>query len=252
MITSAVAGMLCYWMTVAAAPLQPVPPDLLPAMVKFDRVYIPTLAMTSQGNVDGANKAVKRLVTYWEDFRGRFYNAYPGDEEWKPNFDQIGESIAKGADIITSGGDLKAAHEALERVRQVFWKLRARNGVPYYIDRLTAYHEPMEAIVLAAMENEKMKLSPADRAALQTNLKKAETRWRAVLNTPFNAELFGFDDQEVASMKRLIANESKALSDLATALQSGDDKEIIQKAKAIKAPFAQLFMSFGSFEGMGS
>ena len=56
-------------------------------------------------------------------------------------------SVAEKAHAAISKGDLADAHEILERIRDLLERLRSRNGIVTFSDRMNAYHEAMEHIL---------------------------------------------------------------------------------------------------------
>ena len=89
--------------------------------------------------------------------------------------------------IVVSERKVTDAHEALEHVREVLMKLRQRNGIDYFIDRLTAFHEPMEAIVLAAKDKTGDTLTDADIALIRKRMPQAEQAWQRVAAAKLDA-----------------------------------------------------------------
>ena len=61
-----------------------------------------------------------------------------------------------------AAGNNAAAHTALEDVRIDLMKLRSAQGVDYFMDRLTAFHEPMEVLALAGNTLKPQDLTPAN------------------------------------------------------------------------------------------
>jgi len=72
------------------------------------------------------------------------------------------------------------AHEALEPVRLRRMPAREQSGIGHYPDLLTAFHEPMEAIVLAAKDQTPARFGARQRGEIDTNLADAPARWHRV------------------------------------------------------------------------
>lgn len=232
----------------AAAPA--LPTYLTADMVTLDRAYIAALALTSQEKPEPSRKAMAILVPTWQAFQVKYIGANPADAQWRLDFDAVNGMIARADEIVTTGADLVAAHDELEGVRITLMELRERNGIAYYVDALTRYHEPMEAIVLAGKGKTPETLTAADLETIQAHLGEAEALWRQIQAAPFDAALFGFAPERQAALQQQVAAESEALARLRAALEAGDTAAIIQRAVAIKPAFATLFMLFGDFEGL--
>jgi hypothetical protein len=150
--------------------------------------------------------------------------------------------------IVLSGKDILKAHEILEDIQIVFMKLRKRNNIDYYIDYLTEFHEPMEAIVLTVKDKTPETLTNGDIREIQISLNEALPIWGKIENLKFDEKLFGFAADKTIKMKSYVQGESGALNRLKQVIASKDRKLIIQASVAIKSNFANLFMMFGDFE----
>jgi len=224
--------------------------DMLKDMVKFDQVYIPPLAFTSQQKAAPSKMSMKRLNKVWRAFYQAYYNSSKDDVQWKADFDKVKKMISRADSIVNSGENLLEAHEALEGVRITFMNLRQRNGIEYFIDYLTAFHEPMEAIALTAKGKTLETLSEEDISKMKENLPEASSLWGKVESFPFNAGVFGFSLEKERQRKSLVKAERQALNGLSVALESGDKARIIKAGVGVKPNFAKLFMMFGDFGKM--
>jgi hypothetical protein len=221
--------------------------DLRQDMVKLDKAYIAALALTSQGKVAESRKAMEILGGSWNQFKDRHYGANPDDPQWKKDLDAVDHMIAEAAQIVVSDRKVTDAHEALEEVRMVMMKLRARNGIEYFVDQLTAFHEPMEAIVLAAKDKTPETLSDADMQRIRETLPEAEKLWARAMAENLDGPTYQLEASQLERARKLMQAEQQALAALKSALAGGDKPSIIKAAVAIKPNFAALFMTFGDF-----
>ncbi len=232
-----------------AAAAAPMPPTyLLADMVTLDRAYIAALAVTSLEKLEPSQKSMAILVPTWAAFQAKYIGSNPADPQWRPDFDAVNDMIGRADEIVRANSGLVAAHDELEDVRITLMGLRERNGLTYYVDHLTRFHEPMEAIVLAAKGKTPQTLSAADLDVIQSHLPAARSIWADVTAAPFDAALFGFAPEKQAAMQKQLSAESAALSQLQAALDAGDTPAIIQRAVALKPAFSVLFMLFGDFD----
>ena len=222
--------------------------DLIKDFVSFDQAYIPALALTSQGKIEESKKAMNLLKDNWKTFKETYKTHNKKDLEWGKDFDKVDQMISSADKIVLSGKDISRAHDVLEDVRIVFMKLRKRNNIDYYVDYLTEFHEPMEAVVLTAKDKTPETLTDGDVREIQTSLNQASTIWGKIENLKFDEKLFGFATDRTVKMKSYVQAESDALKRLKQTMGSKDKKLIIQVAVAIKPNFANLFMMFGDFE----
>lgn len=221
--------------------------DLRRDMVSLDKVYIAALALSSQGKAAETRKATADLTRAWQGFNARYRAANPADSQWTRDFDTVSRHIDDATAIAASDRKTTDAHEALEEVRIVLWRLRERNGIEYFIDRLTAFHEPMEGIVLAAKDKTGAQLTEADLAKIRALLPEAQALWQRAMAAPFDAAAYQLNAASYDKARRLMQLEHQSLAALASALASGNRDQIVKAAVAIKPNFAALFMVFADF-----
>lgn len=220
---------------------------LVEDMVRFDQVYIPTLAYTSEEKLKPSRMAMKSLNVVWDSFNAKYRADTHGDSQWSSDFDKVDSFVKAASRIVEYGTNLKQAHEELENIRLVFMHLRERNNIDYFVDHLTRFHEPMEKIVLAAKNKTEKTFSGKDLGLIQKTLPVAKNLWHAVINAKFEPELYDFDKNKEAKLHSLLENERMALQRLEKALTRKNKNEIINAAVAIKPNFAKIFKSFGKF-----
>ncbi|GBD89971.1 GDSL-like Lipase/Acylhydrolase [bacterium BMS3Abin04] len=219
--------------------------DILSGMVKFDEVYIPVLALTSQNKIDLSLIAMERLKKYWTEFKNMYSNYYFNDKNWGASFCRIDNLISRASTIVDSREKLRQAHETLEGVRQIFMKLRHRNNINYFIDLLTEFHEPMEKIVLKAKKLKPEKFTKKDWREFNGLSITAKRLWKNVMNYNFNSSLFNFDRAKTIKFRNNLSAESKMLNKLLNSMNNKNINAILQNAKNIKPNFAKIFMMFG-------
>jgi len=220
---------------------------LVQDMIKFDQYYIPALAFTSDEKLPQARSAMQALTPVWQSFRQRYAASRTSDKQWQTDFNTVSNSIEEAAKIVSSGKNLKNAHEALEHIRIVFMELRHRNNIDYYIDNLTSFHEPMEKIVLAGKDKTVETFQAQHLDTIRHTLPQAKQIWMAMKLKPFDAKLYGFNQAQTESLRSLINQEMLALDKLEKTLASNDKQAIINAAVAIKPNFARIFKKFGRF-----
>ena len=221
--------------------------DFLANSAGFDKAYIPALALTSQGEAEKSKVAMARLDQAWHFYSNAHRQDNPGDESWMKGFVEIEQWIREADTVVASGGKLIDAHNVLEHVRISLMQLRQNHGVDYYPDHLTAFHEPMEEIVLAAKGKTPATFTEQDLAKIRNTIPALEARWSAVRKARFDPANYGLDTERAAKVKRFLELETEAMETLKKALSGSDKAAMIQSAVAIKPPYAQLYMLFGEF-----
>lgn len=221
--------------------------------VALDAVYIPALALTSAAQSDAsvadkARAAMQRLDARWPALRTSLQAslaATPAQAAAARKTIAAVESHIAGGRTAVAKGDFKGAHDALEEVRIDLMKARTARGVDYFVDRLTAYHEPMEVIALAGLQLKPQDLTPAKKAEIEKAFAEARALWRGIeQNLPRPAD-YGLDAARASQFEKGVADETAALTRLSDALRGGDAAALLKAAQAIKPPFARTFTAFG-------
>lgn len=221
---------------------------LVQDMVVLDRSYIAALKMTSQEKLIPSRKAMARLILVWEEFENNHRGMSKIDTAWQQDMDRVNDFIASANRTVSKGDNLKNAHEELEHVRTVMMEVRVRNQIDYFVDHLTRFHVPMEAIVLSVRGKTQADLSEETIVKMQSDLHRALSLWEKVMATPFDKDVFGFTQEKAKQLEMLREKELKALVSLEQALTGSNKKQIIQSGLEIKPFFAEMFMLFGNFE----
>jgi hypothetical protein len=217
-------------------------------MAAFDKAYIPALALTSQGDKEASEKAMKLTMAQWSVFKKRYAKFFTRKKADKEDMKVIAIMIADADHKIKSEGKLDDAHETLEEVRNTFLKIRKRNSIDYYLDYTTKFEVPMEAIFLTARGKTAETLTDAMVLKIKDNVKIARQNWGNLQNASFDPALFSFTAKKDAQRLGYIQAETEAMNRLEKALGGGNKEEIIKSALGIKSNYVSLFLLFGDFE----
>ena len=229
----------------------------------FDKVYIPALVLTNQGKVEESRKAMKLLNQNWEPLASKHYAVAQNNIRLQRNLNKIQTAIRTADKIVDGGENLKDAHELLETIRFILMEIRRNNltlalkdpnkraALPrYYIDYLTEFHEPMEAIVLTAKGKTPETLTDEDVAKIKEELAEASKLLITIENVEFEQSIYGFSDEETETMRGYIKQETESLDKLRKALEGKDEEKIIRASIEVKPVFVKLFTMFGDFESL--
>ena len=143
-------------------------------------------------------------------------------------------ALADKAAAEIAGGQLAAAHETLEGVREDIGALHERNGVISFSDRMNAYHARMEEILMA------------DHGALDTAALGQLREQAAVL--VFLAEgIARHPPAEAgdADFAPLLAGMENSAAALLEAARAGDASAAASALKALKPAYSKFFLKFG-------
>ena len=217
--------------------------------VDLDAVYIPALALTSAAQSDAAvsdkaRAAMQRLDARWPALRGRLQASLGSSPDTRKTIAAVDAHIAGGRKAVAKG-DFKAAHEALEEVRIDLMKARTARGVDYFVDRLTAYHEPMEVLALAGLQLKPQDLTPTKKAEMEKAFAEARALWHGIEQHRPRPADYALDAARAAQFEKGVADETVALTRLSDAFRGQDAAALLKAAQAIKPPFARTFTAFG-------
>ena len=224
-------------------------------MVAFDAIYIPALAMSTNASQDPAatpkaKATLAALAQQWPALRQRLAATWGPQPPtgWPQTLASVGQHI-ETAMAASGRSDWKQTHEALEPVRIDLMKARQRQGMDYFVDRLTAFHEPMEELALAGSTLQPSQVDAARRAELEKAYVRARTRWLGIEQQPVDRVAYGLSAARQAQLRKALDDETSALGQLSDALRNSDNARLLKAAAAIKPPFARAFIAFGQLEG---
>ncbi len=211
---------------------------------KFDSHFIATLFLTAQGKQEKAASEMNLLLNYWKTFKSEYYSYESKDSKWKSDFDKV-ESILKSAEQIIKGGKkIHDAHEKLEKIREIFYALRQRNSIDYYLDGLIKFHGNMEKIVHPLKGKKPKDVNKKLISALSKAVNKAEKDWRAFAEQKFDNETYSFPPAKIQKLQKAIKVEGRTLKKLKDALKKSDKQKIVKLGMSVKKNFRNVFLLF--------
>lgn len=242
---AALAACMSPWVATAAP---------LDDMVAFDALYIPALAASTSASQDAravpkAQAANQALAARWPALRGQLSVTWgPPSPAWIATLAAVDRQIAQSQTAVAQA-NWKQAHEALEDVRIELMKARLSQGMDYVVDRLTAYHEPMETLAIAGTTWRPAEVDATRRAQLEQAGLHAAALWRGIERQSIDMAAHGLSPQRQAQLRQALDDESAALDRLDRALRTGSQEQVLKAAAALKPAFARAFTAFGRAEG---
>jgi len=224
---------------------------ILDNSIALDAVYIPALSLTNAkpGDTAAAAKAraaMQRLDAEWPALKDLSGKAPAQAAAARKTLAQVDHALAEARKAMAAGNNA-AAHTALEDVRIDLMKLRSAQGVDYFMDRLTAFHEPMEVLALAGNTLKPQDLTPAKRAEMEKTYAEARALWRSIEQNLPDPKVYQLSEAQQAQFNKGMADVTQALSRLSDALRGADNAALLKAAAAIKPPFARTFTAFGRY-----
>jgi hypothetical protein len=244
--------------------------DFLADMVAMEKSYINPLFFTSNMNPPKAKASYEAFVPVWNAFYAEYRSYRPSEKNWIARFDAMDAAVKAPKAVIDQAVKLFAAkdpscvalptvppsfncpilvgaHDILEAVRYEMWELRSHNGFPRFVtDTLTAYHDPMEAIVLTFKGRALPTISAEELAAVGEYLDEAIFLWTFVEKAPIDADLWGFSEAAMVVIEARKAAESAMLEKLAAFYDAGDFVSLAANSMALKKAFVPVYTAFAS------
>jgi hypothetical protein len=228
--------------------------ELVQAMADMDKAYIPPLFYTSNNSKPLSLKSMAICKAEWAKFAAEYYDYRPDYANWQSYFVAVEAAIAEADAIVTSCAkdpsctNVVPAHEPLEIVRLTMRELRTHNGFPKFnTDAMTAFHDPMEAIVLSVKGKTPDMIDDTMMAMLRAYLDEALFLWSKVEKCPLEPALWHFTDQQVTDYYTYLFQERMALEAFEDALNAENKPAIIQTGMALKPIFMKAYTLFGDF-----
>ena len=220
--------------------------DVIYDMARFDRAYVPALALTEEKDSTGQSVlAVKRLKQDWAVLSGKYAQVLALDgasEDINRNLDR--------ADMLITTGDFRGAHKELEPIGSILLRARKKHGIDYFMDYMTAFHSSLERAVAILDNRVPATLTEEDVSVISGLLPDIRTRWNAVAEAPFDRTAFLFDKETETSLRSALAEEAKAIDNMDAALRSGNHKLIFKHALLLREGYQRVFRMFGNFESV--
>jgi len=234
--------------------------QLVSDMCALEKAYINPLFFTSSQNLPKTTQTFQAFVASWQTFAATYRTYRPDAANWGARFDEVDEAVASAEAIVAAARascplpppgqavplcpQLVPAHDALEAVRYAMLRLRTHNGFPkFFTDKLTAFHDPMEAIVLSVKDLSPAAISDELLAVLAASVAEADFLWSAVEQTPLDAA-WGFDEAESAAIRARVVAERYALDAFAAAVAAANRDVLPALAVSLKARFVPVYTSF--------
>ena len=197
-------------------------------------VYRMALFSTNSGNQNGSVETITKFAAGWGALTGKWLKTpppqYADDKQFPADADKV-SAISSKALVQAKAGDLKAAHQTLEAIRDVLGGLRKRNGVIIYSDHMNAYHSQMEKILTTSYAGAPQRLT-ADAGVLAYLAQALKDNAPATMATsPEFAAALAAVQQSVVALQQ--------------ALSGKDPKAVMSAIKQLKMPYAKLFVRWG-------
>ncbi len=214
--------------------------DVRPAMVQFDRAFLPTLDHTLQVNTHDAKRAVFYLEFRWRRLRSQLIHQYPEAQETLRRIDNwLGDAYY----AIDANHPYTAANQ-LEHVKYELMVLRSHHDIDYYLDALYDFQGGLELLTEAAADEMLCLMEWEEFEALSRELR---LEWQYIMRKPFDQDLHGFDQKQVSRLKYEQRAMAEAMHAFAKATKRADRAETEEAARVLMPRFKEVLRLFGDY-----
>jgi hypothetical protein len=224
----------------SAGGYNPSAPAFIDLYQAFNDNYKQALLATHQRDKEKAWSELAGARVAWQMLVRQHYDApppeYRKDQLWKRDLTTIGSDISTAV-TQAQAGDLAGAHKTLEPIRRIWLEIRKRNGVRWFGDQLTLFHDVMEPAVQTAIAG----VTDGNIASFERQLDTVSTSWRNVLEFKYSPE----SEERRKLLAEMLATETQALANLRAAAEARDYANLKRLAQAVQAGFLALYLAFG-------
>lgn len=212
---------------------------LTDAMQEAYAPYRAALFRTNSNAQAESQQAMAQAQQSWGKLSAQFAAKRPApydrDTAFASSLAEVSKVYATAAEQVAAK-QLPAAHETLEKARDVMAELRRRNNVIVFSDYMNAYHAEMEHVL-----NESPKLLAQDKGMQQL---LAMTGALEYLSKKLSTEAPAayLKNEEFVALNKAV---SQSVADLLAALYSQDASAVKSAIAKVKAPYSKLFLKFG-------
>lgn len=201
--------------------------------------YRVALFRTNSNAQSESQQAIAQAQQAWTKLTEQFGAKPPAPYDRDPAFAQSLAEVSKvyaTAAPQATANQLTAAHETLEKARDIMAEMRRRNQVIVFSDHMNAYHLEMENVLING-----------PKILEQTDGKRQFIAMVGVLNylaKKLNSEAPGNymkNEEFVESVKAV----EKSVSDLQIAAFSQDAAAVKAALAKVKVPYSKFFLKFG-------
>jgi len=221
--------------------------DFDSALAAWNTFYKRALYATQRGDPEIAKRPLGMSREAWYQVIARYYEEPPAeyaeDPRWQRDLAGITGHLHL-AEWLVAAGDMEAAHETLEPVRQIWLEVRERNGVRHFGDELTRFHDVMDEVVLWGTGQTHGGVTDENIEEFYAKVVALDEAWQRV-------DRFGFYPKEQLGpggqrqYVRFMGEAADAVEELRYTVEDRLLDEIPEAAASVKRAFVPLYMQFG-------
>lgn len=209
------------------------------AMQEAYAPYRLALFKTNSNSQAESQQAMIQVQQSWGNLVTRFGARPPApydrDAAFAASLGEVSKVYAKAAGEVASN-QLGAAHETLERARDIMADIRHRNHVIVYSDHMNAYHAEMESVL-----NQGSKVLSQSNGMQQLAAMAGALKYLAAKLASEAPAAYAKNGEFVSLVKGV----DQSVNDLLAALFAQDAAAVKAAIEKLKMPYSRLFLKFG-------
>ena len=186
----------------------------------------------SQHAIAQAQQSWTKII---EQYSGRPPAPYDRDQAFATSLSEVSKVYAQAAREVAAN-QLSAAHETLEKARDIMAEMRRRNAVVIFSDHMNAYHSEMENVLI---NGPKILSQPGGMQQLTAMVGALSyLAHRLITEAPANYTT----NEEFGEMVKAV---NQSVSNLQDALFLQDMEAVKAALSKVKVPYSKFFLKFG-------
>lgn len=211
------------------------------SMVHFDRAFIPVLIYAYEGDIHQAKRSVFYLEFQWQKLQKKYEGYLPDEAE---ALNRISAWLGDAYYAIDANSPATAANQ-LEHVKYELMELRRRYGIDYYPDGLYDFQSTIDLLADAAGDELMCRIEWDEYEHL---INRAQGAWKAVMEQPFDAGLYEFDETRLGQLKAKQHVMEEVLVEFAETFSCANRQDLAVASQGLQPAFFEVLRLFGSFE----
>jgi hypothetical protein len=204
-------------------------------LVEAYSYYKKALSLTSKSDTQKKSIAtMEKFIVSWENLTAKYKDDAPEPFAKLPNYSNlIVRPVTIGQQALKElrENNIKVAHNTLEEIRYLLWKMRTDAGLVTLSDKVNDFHEVMEIVLDKMAESKSVE-----------NFKKVGQRYGAWMEIKWEeqAGMSVFTADRDTFNKAIIAGRN-AIGELRGKLAKGDIKAATAASKKVKKAYKTIF-----------
>ena len=214
-------------------------------MIAFDKAFVPVYYHITLEDNYMAKRAVFRLDFQWQKFFNKYAEQFPEDENWTEGFRRANSWLQDAYTAIATN-DVATAYMQLDHFRYEMIKLRARQEMPYYLDKVWDFQIALDMVMEVVRDPE---LCLVEWVHFEDMVAELDASWLALKHNEPEILLYNWDKEKVKIFRTKRNELGYCFEHFKEGLLCTDDRRFIaNNCDEIEPKLMELIALFGDFE----